>query len=44
VVVEKPMAAFQGDFTAHWWILVGFIVVFYVLSVINLLRKDKAEA
>ncbi|MGE5458961.1 MAG: ABC transporter permease, partial [Methanobacterium sp.] len=43
VMVDEKMAAFQGPFAGHWWILAAFIVIFYFISAQNLLRKDKEE-
>lgn len=41
-VALKPQAAFDGSFTQHWWLLVVFAVIFYLISTYTVMRKDKA--
>lgn len=40
VALNKPIDTFAGDFGGHWWILVAFIVIFYVISIYTVKRKD----
>ncbi len=41
VALDQPLKALAGDFSWHWWILVLFIVVFYAISTLAMIRKDK---
>lgn len=43
VLIRPENDPFSGSFTGHWWILIGFIVAFYFLSTLALLRKDKIQ-
>lgn len=39
--LEDKIGAFEGPFEIHWWVLIIFIVLFYIISTFALLRKDK---
>ncbi len=39
--LEDKISAFEGPFEIHWWILLVFIGLFYMVSTYALLRKDK---
>jgi len=43
VLIKPEHDPFSGGFAGHWWILVGFVVGFYLLSTLALLRKDKVQ-
>jgi hypothetical protein len=43
VVLQESLDAFKGDFSMHWWILILFIALLFVLSLFAVLRKDKLE-
>jgi ABC transport system ATP-binding/permease protein len=38
---EPPYPAFEGSFEAHWWWLIGLTVMFFVIAVFSMLKKDK---
>lgn len=42
-IALSPLDTFSGDFTAHWWILAGFVVVFYAISALAVLRRDSRQ-
>lgn len=41
IAFEDKMKAFEGPFEVHWWALIIFIVVLYIISSLLLLRKDR---
>ncbi len=41
IALDEPIKAFEGQFIAHWWVLTGFVVLLYFISLWALSRKDK---
>lgn len=39
--LENRLAALDGSFSLHWWVLIYFIVFFYVTTTLTLLLKDR---
>ncbi len=38
---DNPIKALDGPFETHWWILVVFIVGFYIITTLAMLKKDQ---
>lgn len=40
IAFSEPIKALDGSFTLHWWVLIGFSMIFYVIAAIAMLNKD----
>ena len=40
IAFSEPIKALDGSFTLHWWVLIGFCIIFYVIAAIAMLKKD----
>lgn len=41
VALDTPLQQFTGDFTGHWAVLAGFVIVLYVVTTMAVKRKDR---
>jgi ABC transport system ATP-binding/permease protein len=41
IAFEDKIRAFTGPFEIHWWALIIFVLVLYIVSTFALIRKDK---
>ncbi len=41
VALDTPVEALNGDMSSHWFVLMAFVIVLYVISTLALWRKDQ---